>query len=227
MSVEVVTNPPDLARALRLYVLTPDRPWSERDMAAQVDQAIAGGATAVQLRGKALEGKALWSLGTRLALACKRAGVLFIVNDRVDVAIGCGADGVHLGPADLPVAVARRIGGDSFIIGASVGTVDEALRAQSDGADYLGAGSVFSTISKADADAPIGCKGLAAIVQASRLPVVGIGGITADHAADVLAAGARGVAVIGAVFGMLPVEQAAAHLRQVVDAALGGGTHDQ
>ncbi len=178
-----------------------------------MEEAILGGATAVQLRAKDMGTRDMLEAGTRLGAVCLRHGVLFVVNDRLDVALACGADGVHLGPDDLPVAAARRIAGPGFIIGGSAGTLQEARDLEAAGASYLGVGSVFPTTSKADAGAPIGIEGLRVIVKAVRIPVVGIGGITANNAAAVRASRAVGVAVIGAVFGVPHALDAARALR--------------
>ena len=121
------------------------------------------------------------------------------MNDRLDVALACGAAGVHLGQEDLPARLARGIGGPDLVVGVSAATPAEARRAEGDGADYLGVGSVYRTDSKPDAGKPITCAGLARVVAATMLPAVGIGGMRADRVADVLAAGATGVAVISAV----------------------------
>jgi thiamine-phosphate pyrophosphorylase len=203
---------------LTLYVLT-DRQVSGRSHEEQVNQAIRGGATAIQLREKALPARVIVEIGKRIAAECRRSGVLFIVNDRADVAAACGADGVHVGQDDLPVDAARRIVGSAKIVGVSAGTVDEALRAQDEGADYLGVGSVFATSTKPDAGDAIGIGTFGRIARGARIPVVGIGGITADNAAEVIRAGAAGVAVIAAVVGERDIAAAAQRLRERIDAA--------
>lgn len=207
-------DPAILRRALRLYVLVET---SDIGLAA-----LRGGATALQLRAKSAGGAALFAAARELALACAARGALLVVNDRLDVALASGAGGVHLGQDDLPVSAARAVAGPGFIIGASAGTPDEARRAERDGADYLGAGSVNRTCSKEDAGPPIGLTGLAGVIEATRLPVVAIGGIDADSAPRVVAAGAAGVAVISAVVARPDVAAAAADLRAAVDKALRG-----
>jgi len=129
------------------------------------------------------------------------------VNDRLDIALAASADGVHLGPEDLPVRAARRVAGPGLLIGASTGTPDEALVAWEEGADYLGCGSVFRTRSKADAGEPIGLQGLEAVVVAVPLPVIAIGGITPENAPSVWRSGAAGVAVISALLQPSPVKR--------------------
>ncbi len=184
--------------------------------------AIAGGATVVQLREKTLATRQFLEAAVRTREVTRRAGVPLIINDRVDVALAVDADGVHAGPDDMPVGVARRLLGPDRIIGASAGTVAEAVEAERDGADYLGVGSVFATPSKADAGAPIGTRTVQAIVRAVRIPVVGIGGITPDNAAAVIDAGAAGVAVISAVANADDISAAVRHLVEVVRAAQRG-----
>ncbi|HET9722926.1 MAG TPA: thiamine phosphate synthase [Actinomycetota bacterium] len=183
-------------RALGVYVVTssglvPGR--GHRDVAVA---AIAGGATAVQLRAKELADEELTPLAEELAARCRAAGVLFVVNDRVDVAIRSGADAVHLGQADELARVRGRIGPD-LILGISVDDADQAARAEAADADYVGA-TVWATPTKSDAR-PRELEGVKEIADATSLPVVGIGGIGAANAAQVLAAGAAGVAVVSAV----------------------------
>jgi thiamine-phosphate pyrophosphorylase len=203
---------------LTLYVLT-DRQISGRPHEEQVELAIRGGATAIQLREKALPAREVVEIGRRIAPMCRRSGVLFIVNDRADIAVACEADGVHVGQDDLPVSVARRIMGTAKVVGVSAGTVEEAVRARHQGADYLGVGSVFATSSKSDAGDAIGVEALGRIARAVRIPVVGVGGITAGNAAAVIGAGAAGVAVITAVVGEGDIGAAARRFRETIDAA--------
>ncbi len=206
---------------LTLYVLT-DRGISGRTHEEQVEAAIRGGATAIQLREKALPAGDVVAIGRRIAAICRQAGVLFIVNDHADVAARCGADGVHVGQCDLLVPTARQILDGGKIVGASAGTIDESRRAQAAGADYLGVGSVFATSTKPDAGEPLGVARLAEIIRAVTIPVVGIGGITAENAAEVVRAGAAGVAVIAAVVGQEDIAAAARRLRERIDAARNG-----
>ncbi|MBI3997815.1 MAG: thiamine phosphate synthase [Armatimonadetes bacterium] len=203
---------------LSLYVLT-DRVLSGRSHEEQAAEAIRGGATAIQLREKTFSTRQMVEVGTRLAELCRRSGVVVMVNDRADVAVACAADGVHVGEDDLPVAAARRIVGAGKVVGASADTVEAAVRAEREGADYLGVGSLFATATKPDAGAPIGLGALRDIVRAVRIPVVGIGGITPDNAPDVIRAGAAGVAVISAVVGQPDIAAAARRLRERIDAA--------
>lgn len=161
--------------------------------------ALAGGAGVVQLRDKRGDTRAMLALGRELLSQCRAAGAVFIVNDRVDVALALDADGVHVGPHDLPVADVRRIA-PGLIVGASAGTPDEARSAVAAGASYLGSGAVFDARgSKPDAHHNRGLDALAAVVAAVDVPVVGIGGITVENSALVAQTGAAGVAVIRAL----------------------------
>lgn len=188
-----------LAQRLRLMVVTDPGPARDRSVLDVVAAALAAGATAIQLRDKHLAGRELCRLGDALVALCQRHGALCLINDRLDVALACAADGVHLGQEDLPADRARAIAGPGFVVGVSAGIPAEARAAAAAGADYIGTGSVFATGSKPDAGAPIGPKGLAEVARASALPVVAIGGIDARNASQAIAAGASGVAVISAV----------------------------
>lgn len=203
---------------LSVYVIT-DRSVRGRSHEEVAHAAIAGGATALQLREKQMDSRALYELAVRLRGVAREAGVPFLIDDRVDIALAAGADGVHVGQDDLPVSVARRLVGPGRIVGASAETVDEALRAERDGADYLGVGPVFGTSTKPDAGMPIGIGGLAAVAHAVQIPVVGIGGITSENADEVIRAGAAGVAVISAVAAADDMMAATQRLVEVVRAA--------
>jgi len=188
-----------LANRIRLIVITDAASAGPRSIPEVVSAALSAGAPAIQLRDKTMRAGELVALGTILRELTRAHDALLFVNDRVDVALAVGADGVHLGPDDLPVAAVRRIVPPEFLIGFSTDGVDEALQAAADGADYLGCGAVWQTGSKDDAGESIGADGLDRVARASPIPVVGIGGITADRAAIVAATRAAGVAVIGAV----------------------------
>jgi thiamine-phosphate diphosphorylase len=215
--------PPERLRwALRLYVLT-DRGLSRgRSEVEVVQAALAGGATAVQLRWKAGPLAEAVQTGRALRELCRQAGALFVVNDRVDLALALDADGVHLGVEDLPLGEARQLAGERLILGFSPSTLDQALAAEQAGADYLGIGPVYGTATKADAGPAVGIEHVRQIVQAVSIPVVGIGGITASNARPVIEAGAAGVAVISAVVATDDPRAAAAALRAAVDEALAG-----
>ncbi len=201
-----------------VYVITDRRTAGDRSLLDIVQAAIRGGATVVQLREKEASTRAMIELGQALLEITRAAGIPLIVNDRVDVALAIGAEGVHVGQDDMPAAMARRLIGPDRILGVSARTVEEAIQAQRDGADYLGAGDVFGTPTKPDAGAPIGVEGLARIARAVSIPVVAIGGVTPRNASAAIEAGAVGVAVISAVVGAPDPEAAARRLREVVEA---------
>lgn len=194
-------TPAELAGYLRVLVLT-DRGLAEpRSVVEVVRQALEGGARAVQLRNKGDNARELLAVGGALRELTRKAGALLFVNDRLDVALALEADGVHLGPHDLPVASVRRHAPEGFLIGRSADDPDVARQAVDDGADYIGCGTVYATTTKPDAGDVIGTEGLLAVVEAVRVPVVGIGGITPERAAEVARTGAAGIAVVGAVMG--------------------------
>lgn len=204
-----------------LYVIITTNLGGGRPALELVRQALAGGATAIQLREKDLPARELVALGREIRRLTRAAGATFIVNDRLDVALAVDADGVHIGQEDLPARIARQLLGAGKILGISTGTVLEARQAVADGADYLGVGSIYATRSKGDAGEPIGLAGLKAIRAAVTIPVVAIGGINSNNAADVIAAGADGVAVVSAVIGAPDVAAAA---RELLAAVRGPGT---
>jgi len=184
------------------YLVTQQTLSAGRSTTEIVEQAIEGGVEAVQLREKDMDAQSRYELGQQLRELTAEAGVDLIVNDRIDLAIAIGADGVHLGQSDLPISVARKQLGDDAIIGASVSTVSEARLAAITGADYLGVGAIYGTNSKPEAptaDDGLGVETLSDIVQTVRIPVVAIGGITPENAAEPIEAGASSVAVISAI----------------------------
>ena len=209
-----------LAHRLRLYVITDTRAARGRSLVEIVAAALAGGATAIQLRDKSSSTLAQVELGRALRRLTAAAGALLLVNDRVDVAHAIEADGVHLGPDDLPVAAARAILGPRAIVGGSSGNLEELARSLADGVDYLGVGPMYPTVSKSDAGPAIGPGGLATIRQATELPIVGIGGIDAANLGPVFEAGADGVAIISAIVGADEPAAATRRVRAAVDAAL-------
>ena len=184
-----------------------------------VSAAIMGGATMIQLREKAATTTSFVEFGQELLAVTREAGVPLIVNDRVDVALAVGADGVHVGQDDMPAAMARRLIGSSMILGISATTLEEALRGERDGADYLGVGPIFPSGTKPDARPAMGIGGLSAIANRVRIPIVAIGGVGPDNVASMIAAGAAGVAVVSAVVSAPDVEGAARLLRAGVSAA--------
>lgn len=206
-------------RDFSLYVIT-DRRIQKRTNLEVVEEAIAGGASVIQLREKDLSTREFLKEALLLRECTKRHGVLFIVNDRVDIALASGADGVHLGAEDMPLAYARRIA-PYLIIGYSCDTKEEAQEAERLGADYLGVGTVFPTATKKDAGPPIGLERLREIVSAVSIPVVAIGGITLENVEAVLATGVAGVAVVSAIVGAPSVREATALFREKINTFLG------
>lgn len=184
-----------------------------------VSQAIDGGVNAVQLREKDLSSGELYELAITLR-AVTRGRALLLVNDRLDVALACGADGVHLPERSLPLTKARSLAGEACLIGRSVHSVDAAREAERDGADYLIAGSVYETASKPGA-APAGVELVRAVAEAVRVPILAIGGITPERVRDVVAAGADGIAVISAVLDANDPCASASLLRAALDGARG------
>lgn len=202
---------------LSVYVVT-DRDLARgRPLDSVVAAAIAGGATAIQLREKKATTRDFVELAWVLRRLTQEAGVLLIVNDRIDVALAVDADGVHVGQDDMPARLARQLIGPERILGVTAGTEEEARRAQEDGADYLGCTAVFPTATKPDHREPLGLDGLQRLARAVSIPVVAIGGIHAGNAADVLARGAAGIAVVSAVMAADDVEAATRQLRRIVD----------
>lgn len=207
-----------LATRLRLIVITDDGLARPRTVEDVVRAAVSAGAPAVQLRAKGASARELHEAGRALLPIVREARALFFVNDRVDVALAIGADGVHVGPDDVPVAAAHRAaeragrgrdGQPPFFIGASSDDPARAAALVADGADYIGCGTVFPTTTKPDAGAAIGLPGLQRVVEAVRVPVVGIGGIDAAGSARIAAdSDAAGVAVVGAVMGAEDVSAA-------------------
>lgn len=197
-----------------LYLVT-DRTLSlGRSTVEVVRAAIRGGVSCVQLREKGCSTREFMDEARLLKALLAGTGVPLFINDRLDVALAVGADGVHLGQNDLPIADARRLVGNRMIIGISAESVADAVRAEAEGADYIGASPVFTTPTKTDTAPPLGLDGLRAIRRAVQLPLVAIGGINADNAAQVLRAGADGLAVVSAIVSAPCPRTAAAGLRQ-------------
>ncbi|MBU4495387.1 MAG: thiamine phosphate synthase [Acidobacteria bacterium] len=191
----------------------------ERDLRPIVAEALAGGITLLQLRAKKLDTRPFLDLALDLLPLVRSAGVPLIINDRVDIALASGADGVHLGRNDMPPAAARKLLGNNKIIGISANSAEEAAAAEAGGADYIGLSPIFGTPSKTDTDPPIGLSGIRRLTNAVTIPGIAIGGINRDNAADVFSAGAAGIAVISAIMGAEDVREAAAELRQIVESA--------
>ena len=196
-----------------LYVITDPVLGCGRSHEEITRLAIDGGADVVQLRDKTSGTRDLLRAGRRMRGVTRAADVLFIVNDRIDLALACSADGVHLGQSDLPVNVARSLAPSEFTIGVSVSHAAEAVQAVQEGADYVAASPVFLTASKHDAGAGCGIAGIKQIRNAVDVPVIAVGGIGLNNVHDVLRAGADGIAVISAVVSQPNITRAAQDLK--------------
>lgn len=215
----------ELAKALELYAVT-DRTWvGERTLTACVQEAIDGGITFLQLREKEAP-RAEIELRARVLLPlARKANIPFVLDDDVELAKIVGADGVHVGQSDMACVKARKTLGEDAIIGVSAGTVEEALAAQADGADYIGVGGIYPTSTKEDAEV-IGLAGLREICEAVDIPVVAIGGITAENMKSLAGSGADGVALVSAIFAAEDIEAATRKLRQIADETFEAGAPD-
>ena len=199
-----------------LYAVT-DRAWLKGEtLESQVEKALKGGATFVQLREKELDEAEFLEEAKKLKMLCRKYQVPFVINDNVEIAIEVGADGVHVGQSDLACARARALLGPDKIIGVSAHNVEEAVAAQAAGADYLGAGAAFVTSTKGDAR-PIPHAMYRAITDAVDIPVVAIGGITEENMAELRGCGLDGVAVVSSLFAAQDVAAAAGRLRALAE----------
>lgn len=181
-----------------IYLVTDDGCLQGRALIDCVREALEGGVTLVQYRAKTASSAEMYAEALQLKALCDSFNVPLIINDRLDIAMAVGAAGVHLGQDDLPCAAARKLLGEDYLIGVSAHNPAEAKAALQSGADYLGCGAVFGTATKADVQ-KLGTEGLAAICKAKGLPVVGIGGVTADNYREVRAAGADGAAIVSGI----------------------------
>ena len=204
-----------------LYAVT-DRHWlNGRSLAEAVEESIAGGITFLQLREKNLCGDAYRQEALAIQRLCRKHGIPFIINDDVDLALEIGADGVHVGQDDMCVAEARAKLGPDKILGVSAHNVEEALRAQADGADYLGSGAVFGTTSKGNVT-ELSMETLKAICHAVSIPVVAIGGISHDNVKKLAGTGISGVAAISAIYGQDNIQKATGDLRKLLEEIIQG-----
>ncbi len=199
-----------------LYLVT-DRSLSRgRSTLEVVRQAVAGGVSCVQLREKHCSTREFIDQARALQPLLKDRRIPLIINDRLDVALAVEADGVHLGQQDMAIADARKIAGRALVIGISVESVGDAIRAEQQGADYLGVSPVFATPTKTDTAPPLGLEGIRQIRRAVVIPIVGIGGVNLRSAASVLGAGADGIAVVSAIVSADDPKQAAVELRKII-----------
>lgn len=198
-------------KILRLYAVT-DRSWlNGRALEDDIEKAIKGGVTLVQLREKNIATDDIIKSAIRIKSVCKKHGIPLIINDNVDAVIGSNADGVHLGQSDMSISAARKILGKNKIIGATAKTVEQAQKAELEGADYLGSGAIFGTTTKDDAK-KMDIETLKSITQSVKIPVVAIGGITGENILELRGTGISGAAVVSGIFAQNDIEKAAEDL---------------
>jgi len=207
-----------------LCVITAEVPDMGRTAITIAKEAILGGATIIQLREKNADSREFLNIAKLLLNLTKKAKIPLIINDRVDIALAANADGVHLGQEDMPIAEARRIVGKNKIIGISATDLKEAIKAEEQGADYLGVGPVFPTPSKEDATEPMGIEGLIEVREYVKIPLVAIGGINRENIDKVIQAGANGIAVISAVALAPDIREATRELALKVDGRVTRGS---
>ncbi|NMB64627.1 MAG: thiamine phosphate synthase [Spirochaetes bacterium] len=198
-----------------LYLVT-DRQLAKKPVEVVVEEAIKGGADCVQLREKNIDTKEFVEIAQMIKYITDRYNVPLIINDRIDVALAVHAYGVHLGQDDMPLTIARKIVPHAMVIGISVSTVNEAIEAEKDGADYIGAGSVFPTSTKDDISGIIGLEGIQEIKKAVSIPVIAIGGIQIHNAEQVIQHGADGIAVVSAIVSSDNPYEAAKTLKTII-----------
>ena len=204
---------------LELYAVT-DRHWlGNQTLLEQVQEALDGGATCIQLREKQLDDKTFLQEAIEIQKLCKEYHVPFIVNDNVEIAKDMHADGIHVGQSDMEALDVRKALGNDVILGVSAQTVEQAKKAEAHGADYLGVGAVFPTGSKDDAE-DVSYETLKAICEAVSIPVIAIGGITQDNVKDLAGSGIVGIAVISAIFAQKDITQATKDLKQATEQML-------
>lgn len=202
-----------------LYLVT-DRELSlGRNNLSIVKSAVRGGVSCVQLREKNSSTREFIKQGLLLRDFLAVQNILLIINDRLDVALAIGADGVHLGKTDMPVSMAKKIVGKSMIIGMSAECLDDAVRAEKEGADYIGVGPIFSTETKTDTGPPIGLDGLSQIRKVVNIPLIAIGGLNHSNAGAVIKRGADGIAVVSAIVSSKDPEKAAKELKTIINGA--------
>jgi thiamine-phosphate pyrophosphorylase len=185
----------------KLCLIADSQSYKTKNLPDAVEEAAKHGVTLVQLRGKDLAVKDFLFLASEIHEILGPKGIPFIINDRIDVALACDSDGVHLGQEDLPLPYARKILGNSKLIGISVNSIEEAIEAEKNSADYIGVGPIFFTSSKKELGQILGIAGLKTIRKKVNIPILAIGGINSQNAAETIPAGADGIAVISAILG--------------------------
>lgn len=199
---------------MRLYAVT-DRSWTgEKSLCLQVEEALKGGVTAVQLREKSMSEEDFLREAREIRELCRSYSVPFFINDNVSIALACGADGVHVGQEDMAAGEVRRLVGENKILGVSVHNVEEARAAVMQGADYLGVGAMFATATKAEAR-PLSMETLREICESVEIPVVAIGGLKKGNIAELSGTGVDGVALVSAIFGAKDIAKECRELRQI------------
>lgn len=202
-----------------LYLVTDSLFLGDRPLAEVVREAVAGGATVVQYREKRASTRRMVVEAQELVAICRPRNVPFLINDRLDVALAVGADGVHLGQDDMPLPLARKILGPEKILGITVHNESELEAAEAQGADYLSLAPVFATSTKPDHQPPMGLQGLRKLAAKAHLPTVAIGGITRENAADVVRCGVDGICVVSAILAASDPRKAAGELVERVQTA--------
>ncbi len=202
----------ELLKNFQLYAIT-DLKESGSAILQKINDALCGGVDIIQLRSKSLLDNELYRLAVKIQKMTAKQKKLFIINDRIDLAMAAGADGVHLGQDDLPIQAARKITGKEKIIGISTHSVEQAVRAEKNGADYIGFGPIFGTPTKPDYQ-PIGLRSIHTVSQRVKIPFVCIGGINRLNAKQVVGAGAKRIAVVRAIFNDANPKAAAQQLKQ-------------
>ncbi|MEG2870836.1 MAG: thiamine phosphate synthase [Clostridium sp.] len=207
---------------MRLYAVT-DRTWlGEKTLAMQVEEALKGGVTCVQLREKELDEEAFLAEAITIGELCRSYHVPFLINDNVSVTLQSGADGIHIGQHDMDASDIRRMIGNDKILGVSAQTVPQAVKAQQDGADYLGVGAVFSTSTKLDANA-VSHEVVKEISEAVSIPIVAIGGINKQNIMQLQGTGVDGVALVSGIFAGEDIEDECKKLRKLSEEMVTGG----
>lgn len=208
-------------RSLLLYAVT-DRSWlSDMTLFEQVEEALKGGVTMLQLREKELDYDDFYKEALEIKSLCKKYNVPFIINDDVELAVKCGAEGVHVGQSDMEAGQVREKVGENMLLGVSANSVEQALLAEARGADYLGVGAVFTTSTKLDADA-VSYDTLKEICSAVKIPVVAIGGIYPENLMKLEGSGIAGVAVVSAIFAAKDIKKASEELCALTERMVNG-----
>lgn len=215
-------NSRDIINSWNLYVITDEKLSKKRSHLDIAKAAIAGGAEVIQLRDKEASSKKMFQTAVILRKLTQQNKVSLIINDRLDIALAVGADGVHLGQTDIPAQVARKLIGPNMILGISAGTLNEALEAERQGADYLGVGPIFEARgTKTDAGAPLGLSLLNQLREKCKIPLIAIGGINQDNLKGVIRAGATAVAIISAIVTSKNILSTTRYLKEIIKIAKG------